>query len=109
MAEKKKKGLPRQYKSIKERFPKVYDAVSTMGKAVRASGPIKGKEAHLIQMAAAAAIKSQGSVHSHARRALDAGAKPQELYHAVLLLTSTIGFPNVSAAISWIDDVLENG
>ena len=108
MAE-KKKGLPKQYKSMKERFPKVHDAVSGLGKAVRAAGPIKGKEAHLIQMAAAAAIKSQGSVHSHARRAIAAGAKPQELYHAVLLLTSTIGFPNVSAAISWIDDVIANG
>lgn len=107
MAVKKKAGLPKQYKSIRDRFPKVYDAVNTLGKAVRAAGPVKGKQAHLIQMAAAAAIKSQGSVHSHARRALAAGAKPQELYHTLLLLTSTIGFPSVSAAISWIDDVIE--
>ena len=39
-------------------------------------------------------------------RALEAGAKPEELYHTLLLLTSTIGFPTVSAALSWIDDVL---
>ena len=69
-------------------------------------GPLKSKTSHLIQLAAAAAIRSEGAVHSHTRRALQAGAKPEEIYQAVLLLTSTIGFPTVSAALSWIDDVL---
>jgi alkylhydroperoxidase/carboxymuconolactone decarboxylase family protein YurZ len=36
-----------------------------------------------------------------------AGATPDEIRHAVVLLTSTIGFPTVSAALSWVDDVLE--
>jgi len=44
-------------------------------------------------------------VHSHARRALAAGATPEEIQHAVIALTSTIGFPNVMAALSWINDV----
>jgi len=46
-----------------------------------------------------------GSVHSHARRALAAGASRQELEHALLVLVSTIGFPKVAAALSWIQDV----
>ena len=57
-----------------------------------------------MQLAAAAAIRSEGSVHSHARRATEAGATPEEIHHAILLLTSTIGFPTVAAALSWIDD-----
>jgi len=32
-------------------------------------------------------------VHSHVRRALAAGVKPEEIYHTLLLLVSTIGFP----------------
>jgi alkylhydroperoxidase/carboxymuconolactone decarboxylase family protein YurZ len=44
-------------------------------------------------------------VHSHARRARAAGATPEEIQHAVIALTSTIGFPNVMAALSWIKDV----
>ena len=35
------------------------------------------------------------------------GAKPAEIYHTIILLTSTIGFPTVSAALSWADDVIE--
>lgn len=99
--------LPKQYQSIQKRFKKYHTAVSKLGQALRDAGPLDDKTAHLIQLAGAAAIHSEGSVHSHARRAIEAGAKPEELYHAVMLLTSTIGFPTVSAAISWIDDTLE--
>jgi alkylhydroperoxidase/carboxymuconolactone decarboxylase family protein YurZ len=59
-----------------------------------------------VQLAAAAAIRSEGAVHSHVRRALQAGARPEEIYHAIILLTSTIGFPNTSAALSWVYDVM---
>ena len=31
---------------------------------------------------------------------------PDEIYHALILLTSTIGFPTVSAALSWTEDIL---
>lgn len=98
--------LPGQYISIRTRFKKYFTAVDNLGKVVKASGPINKKTSHLIQLAAAAAIRSEGSVHSHTRRALEAGAKPAEIYHAVILLTSTIGFPTVSAALSWVDDII---
>jgi 4-carboxymuconolactone decarboxylase len=99
--------LPRQFLNVKKRFRKLYRAVDNLGKATRASGPISAKTAHLIQLAAAAAIRSEGAVHSHARRALKAGAKPEEVHHAIILITSTVGFPTVSAALSWVDDVLK--
>jgi AhpD family alkylhydroperoxidase len=82
------------------------EAVDNLGKAASASGPLDEKTSHLIQLAAAAAMKSEGAVHSHTRRALKAGAKTEDIYHAIILLTSTIGFPAVSAALSWIDDVM---
>jgi AhpD family alkylhydroperoxidase len=73
---------------------------------VRREGPLDEKTSHLIQLAAAAAIRSEGSVHSHVRRARAAGASPEEIYHTLILLTSTIGFPTVSAAVSWTYDIL---
>ena len=30
----------------------------------------------------------------------------EEIYHSVILLTSTIGFPKTSAAMSWVYDIL---
>jgi AhpD family alkylhydroperoxidase len=99
--------LPPQYRSIRERFKSYHEALSALGKAARESGPLDEKTGHLVQMAAAAATRSEGSVHSHARRAVEAGATPEELHHALLLITSTVGFPAVSAALSWVDDTLK--
>lgn len=100
---------PKQYMSIKKKYHGVIKAVDGLGRATKAAGPLSKKYGELIQLAAAAAIRSEGSVHSHARRALKAGAKPDEIRHAVVLLASTIGFPTVSAALSWVEDVLERG
>jgi len=97
---------PGQYTSIMKRYEGVMTALEKLGKATKSAGPLNKKTSELIQMAAAAAIRAEGSVHSHARRALDAGAKPAEIQHALIVLTSTIGFPTVSAALSWVDDVL---
>jgi AhpD family alkylhydroperoxidase len=97
---------PAQYTSIMKRYGKVIKALDGLGRAVKGSGPLSKKTSELIQLAAAATVRSEGSVHSHTRRALAAGAKPDEIRHAVVLLTSTIGFPTVSAALSWVDDVL---
>jgi AhpD family alkylhydroperoxidase len=104
-----KEKLPKMYTGIKKRYKKFGTAIENLGKTTRTLGPINDKTAHLIQLAASAAIRSEGAVHSHVRRAHEAGAKKEEIYHAILLLTSTIGFPAVSAAVSWADDVLEEG
>jgi len=103
----KKKAPPRRYGKITARYGRLMKAVEGLGKATRRQGPLDEKAAQLVQLAASAAIRSEGAVHSHARRALEAGATPDEIHHAVILLTSTIGFPTVSAALSWVDDVLD--
>jgi alkylhydroperoxidase/carboxymuconolactone decarboxylase family protein YurZ len=100
--------LPGHYVSIRERFKEFGNVLNDLGRVTDEAGPIDHKTSHLIQLAASAAIRSEGAVHSHARRALDLGASPDELYHALIVVTSTIGFPNVAAAISWVDDVVVN-
>ncbi len=100
--------LPAQYTGIRQRYQNVIDALEELGQATKSAGPLDKKTAELVQLSAAAAVHSEGSVHSHVRRALAAGANADEVRHTIVLLTSTIGFPTVSAALSWIDDVLED-
>jgi 4-carboxymuconolactone decarboxylase len=100
------KHIPKWYASLEKKYPKFIDAVQELGKAVRQEGPLDKKTAHLVQLAAATALRSEGAVHSHAKRAVEAGAKPEEICHAIILLTSTIGFPTVSAALSWVGDII---
>jgi len=59
--------FPVQYMSIRKRFKKYFKAVDSLGNAAKTSGPIKSKTSQLIQLAAAAAIRSEGAVHSHAK------------------------------------------
>jgi 4-carboxymuconolactone decarboxylase len=100
-----KKPLPMNYQSIVREYPHYMAALDAVGEAAANAGPLPPKTRHLVQIAAAAAIRSEGAVHSHTRRALAAGATREEVQHAVIAATSTIGFPNVMAALSWITDV----
>lgn len=103
------KNRGKHHRRIQKRFPDFLAAVEQLGAAARHEGPIEEKNSQLIQLAAAAAIRSEGAVHSHTRRALAAGARIEEICHALILLTSTIGFPGVMAALSWAEDVFEEG
>jgi len=98
--------LPNQYVRTKKRYPQYLAAVEALGEAIHKAGPLDGKTLQLVQLAAAAAVRSEGSVHSHTRRALRAGATPEEVRHALIAATSTIGFPSVTAALSWAEDVM---
>lgn len=99
---------PGFYVSLTRKHPQYLAAVEALGQAVRESGPLDSKTLHFVQLAAAVAIRSEGAVHSHVRRALDEGATQDEIRHAVIALTSTIGFPNVTAALSWCEDVFKD-
>jgi len=102
----KKKG-PKHYRQLNKRFPEVLAAVENLGASVKAAGPLDKKTAELIGLGVAAAAQSVGSVQSHTRRALAAGAKRAEIEHALLLLISTIGFPKVAAALAWAEETLK--
>jgi 4-carboxymuconolactone decarboxylase len=95
--------LPKTYLNIKERNPAFIAAVEALGAATKEAGPLDEKTAQLVQLAGAAATRSEGAVRSHAKRAREAGAIPEEIAHTLILLTSTIGFPAVAAALSWVE------
>ncbi len=102
-----KNDKPGFYKKANKKFPEVFTALEQLGTTLRQAGPIDEKTSHLIQLAAAAASQSAGAVCSHTRRALQAGARPEEIHHTLLLLVSTIGFPQVMAALSWSEEVMK--
>jgi 4-carboxymuconolactone decarboxylase len=95
------------YEKIEKSHPEIFSAVESLGDAVRSAGPLDKKTTQLIQLAAAAASQSEGSVHSHTKRALAEGASRAEIEHTLLLLISAIGFPKSAAALSWAYDVLD--
>jgi alkylhydroperoxidase/carboxymuconolactone decarboxylase family protein YurZ len=97
--------IPGWYKEQGRRQPAVIKAYEDLGAACRKAGPLDAKTQALAKLAIAIGGRLEGAVHSHARRALEAGATLEEVRHVVLLSTTTIGFPAMMAALSWVEDV----
>ncbi len=100
------KEIPNHYQRIAEQYPEFLKAVENLGAATKGAGTLSEKKADLVQLAAAVAIRSEGAVHSHTRQLLQSGNDAAEIRHAIILLTSTIGFPAVMAGLSWANDVI---
>ena len=103
-----KRGLPSRFVEFQKKHPDLARAVDQLGTAASAAGPLDKKTIELVRLAIAVGAREEGGVHSHTRRALEAGATAGEIRHAVLLSITSIGFPNTMAAMSWVEDVLKD-
>ncbi len=101
--------LPKKYTNFSTAHPEIFKAYKEMGTLVRESGPLDEKSQNLVKLGIAVGSNSRGAVMSHTRKALDTGATKEEINHVVLLALSTTGFPNMIAAMHWVDEVLEKG
>ena len=102
-----KRGLPGRFVEFQKQHPELARAVEALGAAASQAGPLDKKTIELVRLAIAVGAREEGAVHSHTRRALEAGASAAEIRHAVLLSITSIGFPNTMAAMSWVEDVLD--
>ena len=99
--------IPKRFKKFTEDYPKVAKSYEALGDEVHAAGPLDEKTRALVKLGISVGARLEGAVHSHVRKALAVGAKPNELRHVALLSLPTIGLPSMMAALSWIDDVLK--
>lgn len=100
------KELPSGAQRVAQRHPAVWKAYETLGAAVAEAGPLDAKTRRLVKLALAIGCSSEGAVHSHVRRAVAEGIKPEELRQVMLLAIPTLGLPTAVKALTWIDDVL---
>jgi AhpD family alkylhydroperoxidase len=98
--------LPRPYEAFKATYPEIWRAYDRLGASSHDAGPLNKKERELVKLAMAVGARLEGAVHSHARRAIEEGAKRDEIYHVVLLGLTTLGFPSTISAMTWVRDVL---
>jgi alkylhydroperoxidase/carboxymuconolactone decarboxylase family protein YurZ len=101
------RDIPARFVQFTDDYPEIARAYDQLGAACHLAGPLPRKERALIKLGISMGAWLEGAVHSHVRKALEAGATPQEIRHAALLALPTIGFPSTMAVLTWIDDVLE--
>lgn len=99
--------LPSRFVKFQGTYPELFAAYEELGKQASTAGPLDKKQVALIKLGIAAGARMEGAVHSHCRRALEAGATPAEIRHAMLLAVTTLGFPSMMACLSWVDETLD--
>lgn len=99
--------LPDFLQKVIDEYPEVWQAYQALGEACSNAGPLDAKTARLVKLALAIGAKSEGAVHSHARRALREGVTPEELQQVAMLAVTSIGWSSSMAALSWIQDVTD--
>ncbi|MBM4108743.1 MAG: carboxymuconolactone decarboxylase family protein [Phycisphaerae bacterium] len=94
---------------MKAEHPKVHAAYEALGAACAKAGPLDARTVALVKLATSMGAGLEGAAHSHTRKALEAGWTPEELMHAAVLGTPTIGFPSMMRNRGWIQDVVGKG
>jgi alkylhydroperoxidase/carboxymuconolactone decarboxylase family protein YurZ len=98
---------PQRFLNFQKSYPQVFEAYELLGNAVAKAGPLSARDSALVKIGIACGARLEGGLHSHCRKALDAGVSPEEIRQAVLLATTTLGFPSMMACLSWVDDVID--
>ena len=97
---------PKKFLDFIARYEEVADAYKELGSATRGAGPLDEKTASLVKLGIAIGLRHEGAVHAHARKSLAAGRTPDEIRHAAILATTTLGFPSMMAAFTWVDEIV---
>jgi len=99
--------LPDRFLKFQKDFPEIAKAYEELGTAVHKAGPLNEKSRALIKLAISTGAGLEGAVHSHTRKAIEAGCTSEEIKQTVMLALPTIGFPATMAAMSWVEDIIE--
>ena len=100
------KKAPGPFRKFVEAYPECGMTYEALAAASREAAGFAEKDAELVKLALAVGSRLEGAVHSHARRALEAGATAAEVRGVALLGLTTLGFPHTMMGTSWIEDVL---
>ncbi len=99
---------PSIYMEFKSKYPELMKTYEELGEHCQNAGPLTVRERALAKLAIAVGAGLEGAVHSHTRRALEAEASADAIRHVVLLSLTTIGFPSMMRALTWVNEILAN-
>ncbi len=102
------KKAPGPFRRFVQAYPECGMTYEALAAASREAAGFPEKDAELLKLALAMGSRLEGAVHSHARRALEAGATAAEVRGVGLLGLTTLGLPHSMMGTSWIEDVLRD-
>ncbi len=94
------------FEDIKKHYPKVAAEFDKLAKDISEAGPLDRKTQLFIKLGVSIGLGSEGNIQNLTKQALDQGVSDEEIRHAVLLATTTAGFPSMIVAMRWVHDVI---
>ena len=95
---------PRSWQRLAREYPEVVAAYDALSEVCRRAGPLDESTVALVKLAVSVGSGAGRTVHSHAKKALRAGAEPDTLRQIALVALPTIGLPAALDALKWIDE-----
>lgn len=100
--------VPEVYESFRDSYPDLVDAFEALSATAHNAGPLGQRSRRLVKLGISIGAGSQGGVRSQVRKALDEGLTAEDIEHAILLSTTTVGLPQMIAAWTWARSLLAN-
>ncbi len=100
--------LPGPYSRFIEQFPSCGAGYEKLANVSREAAGFETRDAELLKLALAIGSRLEGAVHSHTRRAREAGASAADVRGVAILGLTTLGFPQTMMGLSWVEDVLRD-
>jgi alkylhydroperoxidase/carboxymuconolactone decarboxylase family protein YurZ len=100
--------IPKQYTRFIDMYPYAGEAYRRLGHAIHDAGPLSERDRTLVKLGIAMGARMEGGVHSHVRKAMEAGLTADDIRHAAVLGITTLGFPASMANLSWVEDLLKD-
>ena len=100
---------PKPYQHFSRDYPEIIRAYEELGKLCHEQGSLEPQTRELIKLGIAIGAGLESAAKAHIRLALAEGVSPEELKHTALLATTTIGFPSMMRAMSWVNEILAQG
>lgn len=101
--------LPKFFEDFRAAYPDVASHYGALSEACKSAGPLDERTVELVKLGISIGAAAEGAAHSHARRALAAGATEPQLEHVALLAITTLGFPRAMTGLAWVYDVTKGG
>jgi alkylhydroperoxidase/carboxymuconolactone decarboxylase family protein YurZ len=100
------KYSPKYFREFQKRYPNVAKSFDQLGADCAKAGPIDKKTQYLIKLGIAVGLGHEGNVQKLTMKALADGVSPDEIRQAVLLSTTTAGFPTMIVAMQWVEEII---
>jgi 4-carboxymuconolactone decarboxylase len=98
--------MPKLLNDFKEQFPDIWTAYEQLKERCDQEGPLDPKTVELIKVGVSAALEHDGGLIAHISQARTAGASPDEIHHAILVVAGLVGIPAVLAAFATAKEYL---